>query len=112
MVPVKHDCSSSGIPTSPLFHRSKEARLNIWGHLIHFDIHIMEGYIIEVSDDMTISFLLNLIKILRSQSLKLLHHRIIISVIEIPSHFVFALMPLYGFNFLLQDQVLLVTLQL
>jgi hypothetical protein len=49
---------------------------------------------------------------LRSQSLQLLHHRVIISVIEIPLHVLFVLMPLDGLKFLVQEQVLLGGLQL
>ena len=63
-VPVMHHCPSSRMTSSPLFDGTIEARLNFGGHLIHRDIDIMEGDIIEVPDDMAISLLLLLLHLL------------------------------------------------
>lgn len=60
----------------------------------------MEWDVIEVSDDMAISLLIFLLHLLRSQSLQLVHHGIIVSVIEVP---VFVLMPMHGLKFLMQE---------
>ena len=81
-VPVVHHCPSSRMTSSPLFDGTIQARLNLGGHLIQGDIHIMKGDVIEVSDDMAVSFLLLLLYLLRSQSLQRLHHRVIIRVGE------------------------------
>ena len=111
-VPVMHYCPSSRMARPSLFDGTIQVGLKFGGHLIHSDIDIMKGDIIELSDDMAISFLLLLLHLLRSQSLQLLHHRVIISVIEVPLHVGFVLMSLYCLKLLMQEQVLLGFLQL
>jgi hypothetical protein len=100
LVTVQHHCPPSRISSSPFLDGTIQARLDFRGHLIQSDIDIVEGDVIKVSDDMAISLLLFLLHLLRGQSLELIHHRIIISVIEVP---IFVLMPMHGLEFLMQE---------